>query len=161
MEERKVITTLECYIKDGDKYLMLKRANDKKILPGVMMGPGGKREFNEGLFECARREVREETGYEIKNLRIMCHGTGVLEDINLELQWHFLEAELAGGEFMPEEGIGEFEWLTVEEILEKPYLLAELKYILPIITQPNPPVISYKVVYSTGNNLKSIEIERG
>ena len=37
-------------------------------MPDVWMTQGGHREFNEGLFECTRREVLEETGLKIKNL---------------------------------------------------------------------------------------------
>ena len=74
MDKRNILVTLECFVKKDGKYLMLHRNPDKKILPNVWMAPGGKREHNEGLFECARREIKEETGLEITNLRIKASG---------------------------------------------------------------------------------------
>src|SRR5579864_2542948 len=82
MKSRNILVTLECFVKKDNTYLMLHRNKDKRIMPDVWMAPGGKREFNEGLFECARREVLEETGLEIKNLRIKVSGNGYLKDLD-------------------------------------------------------------------------------
>lgn len=81
MNKRNIVVTLECYVKKDDKYLMLHRNKNKKIMPDVWMAPGGKREFNEGLFEAARREIKEETGLEIKNLRVRATGSAYLTRI--------------------------------------------------------------------------------
>ncbi len=52
---------------------------DNKVLLGKRIGshgsgtwafPGGHLEFNEKIFTCAKREVKEEIGIEIKNLKI-------------------------------------------------------------------------------------------
>jgi len=67
---RNIAVTLECFVKKDGKYLMLHRGNHKRIMPDVWMAPGGHLEFNEGLFECARREIKEETGLSIKNLKV-------------------------------------------------------------------------------------------
>lgn len=157
----KLLNTLECYVKDGDKYLMLHRAADKTILPGVWMAPGGKREFNEGLFDCARREIKEETGLEIKNLKIISHGNGYMSDVETELHFHFLMADLAGGVQHERSPDGELRWVTLEEMLSLDNILAELPYVLPLVlTTGAGPVLSYSVVYSSGNRLESIKIEQ-
>lgn len=52
--------------KDG-KFLLGKRKNAHGA--GEWALPGGHLEFNEELESCARREVKEETGVEIKNIR--------------------------------------------------------------------------------------------
>ena len=51
------------YIKRDGMYLMIHR-NKKKddFHKGFWVAPGGKREDNESLLECARREMTEETG---------------------------------------------------------------------------------------------------
>lgn len=54
--------------KDG-KVLMGERKNAHG--EGEYAFPGGHLEFGESVFACARREVREETGIEIKNLRFL------------------------------------------------------------------------------------------
>lgn len=54
-------------IKDG-KFSMLRRKGAHG--EGCWCFPGGHLEFNESIEECAAREVFEETGMKIKNLRI-------------------------------------------------------------------------------------------
>lgn len=150
---------LECYVKKDGKYLMLHRGAHKKILPDVLMAPGGKREFNEGLFECARREIKEETNLEIKNLRILSAGCAYMKDLNSEVYFHLVGADYAGGELRGSPEDGEFQWLSLEEILSKDNLLAELKHVLPIVLGDNPKLISYKAVYESGNNMTEFGVE--
>ncbi|HYF04888.1 MAG TPA: hypothetical protein VEA59_01820 [Patescibacteria group bacterium] len=47
MENSKVIGTVDVLIRKGDKVLLLHRGAYKRVMPGIAMGPGGKREFNE------------------------------------------------------------------------------------------------------------------
>lgn len=39
---------------------------------GEYGGPGGHLEFGESFMDCVRRECREETGIDIKNIRFLC-----------------------------------------------------------------------------------------
>ena len=81
---RNIVVTLECFVKKGNKYLMLHRGAHKRIMPDIWMAAGGHREFNEGLFECARREVLEETGLTIKNIRVKAIGNAYVKDLQQE-----------------------------------------------------------------------------
>jgi 8-oxo-dGTP diphosphatase len=72
-----VLMSNEDYPKTGVTVLVMK---DKKILLGKRLGshgagnfafPGGKLEWGETFEQCARREVREETGIEIANIRFL------------------------------------------------------------------------------------------
>jgi len=51
----------------NDKVLLGKRKNSHG--DGTWAFPGGHLEFGESIKECARREIFEETGIQIKNLR--------------------------------------------------------------------------------------------
>src|SRR3990170_1054789 len=124
MTKRNIAVTLECFVRKGDKYLMLHRSKDKRIMPDIWMAPGGHREFNEGLFECAKREIREETGLEIKNLRIKAVGNAFLKDLNQEFFFHFVFADYASGEVKQSIKDGELVWVTPEEMLKLDNLLA-------------------------------------
>ena len=67
MEKRPYIGVAIIVIKDG-KVLLGKRKNSHGS--GTWHFPGGHLEFNESIEACARREVLEETGLRIKNIRL-------------------------------------------------------------------------------------------
>ncbi|MBS3051970.1 MAG: NUDIX domain-containing protein [Candidatus Aenigmarchaeota archaeon] len=159
MVNRNISVTLECFIKKGNKYLMLHRNSSKKIIPDVWMAPGGHREFNEGLFECAKREILEETGLKIKNIHIKATGCAHLKDLNKEIFFHLLKADYAGGELKENMNDGKLAWHTPEEILNLDNLLSELREILPYIFSEEKKITSYKAVYEKGNKMIQFEIE--
>lgn len=160
MSQRNIIVTLECFVKKDGKYLMLHRNPDKRIMPDVWMAPGGKREFNEGLFECAHREIMEETGLKIKNIQVKAAGNAYLKDIDQELFFHFLVADYASGEVIQNPEDGELVWLNPKQIGKLPNLLAEIHEILPYIFSDDQKVISYKAVYEKGNEMIEFELEK-
>lgn len=159
MSQRNILVTLECFIQKDGKYLMLHRNADKRIMPNVWMAPGGKREFNEGLFAATRREILEETGLTIKNLRIKATGNAYLKDLDQEVFFHFVFADYASGELHQHPEDGELKWLTPEEIIELDNLLAEIKQVAPFIFDGSEKVISYSAVYEKGNRLSEFQIE--
>lgn len=158
--KRNILVALECFVKKGDKYLMLHRNPTKKIMPDVWMAPGGKREFNEGLFAACHREIEEETNIKIKNLRIRATGNGYLKDIDQEVFFHFVFADYESGELPKNPEDGELRWLTPTEILNLPNLLSEIKKVGPYIFDESHPVISYSAVYSKGNEIEEFTLEQ-
>ena len=72
-----------CIRKDG-KVLMGKRKGG--WMPGTWAFPGGKLAMNEGLEECAVREILEETGVKISNIRL----AAFTNDIDREEGIHYL-----------------------------------------------------------------------
>ena len=158
-DARMIRSTIECFIKKDDKYLMLHRNPDKKIMPNVWMAPGGHREFGEGLFECAHREILEETGLTIKNLRLKAAGNAYVKDLNSEFDFHFIFADYAGGTLKPNPADGEFVWVTVEEIKKLDNLLAEIHHIIPYIFDETDKAITYKATYDAGNHMTEFVLE--
>jgi 8-oxo-dGTP diphosphatase len=57
------------FIYKDDKVLILKRSKEESFLPEYWELPGGKVEFGESLEESMNREMKEETGLEIKNIK--------------------------------------------------------------------------------------------
>ena len=57
-----------------DGALLMQHRDDKPGLPlaGMWVPPGGHCEANEPIEICARRELREETGYDCKELNLLC-----------------------------------------------------------------------------------------
>lgn len=156
---RNIAVTLECFIQKDGKYLMLKRDPAKRIMPGVWMAPGGKREFNEGLFACARREVYEETGLRIKNLRIKATGNAYLRDLDQELYFHFIFTDYAGGKVKKDCPEGRLVWCTPTEIIQLDSVLAEIKLLGDRLFSDSDEVLSYSAVYTSGNTIESFTIE--
>ena len=159
MAVRNIAVTLECFVKKGKKYLMLHRGKHKRIMPDVWMAPGGHIEFNEGLYEAARREVKEETGLDIRNIEVKAIGTAYLKDLNQELFFHFLFADYAGGKVVQNEHDGKLVWLTPKEIAKLPTVLAEIREILPYLFKKDGKIISYKATYEDGNKMTAFELE--
>lgn len=62
--------------KDG-RFVLGRRAGSHG--EGCWCLPGGHLEFSESFEECARREVLEETGMSVKNVRLVGVSNGVLE----------------------------------------------------------------------------------
>lgn len=159
MSNRNIIVSLECFVKKDGKYLMLHRHPNKKIMPNVWMAPGGKRDFNEGLFECARREILEETGLTITNLKVKVTGNAYLKDLDTEFYFHFIIADWVNGEVVDEHENGTLEWLTPEEMLTKENMLAEINKVHKYLFDGTDTVVSYKAVYEKGNELSEFYLE--
>ena len=61
-------TTTLCYIENDDKFLMLHRVKKQNdINKGKWIGVGGHTEDQESPEECLLREVKEETGLDVKD----------------------------------------------------------------------------------------------
>lgn len=159
MKSRNIIVAIECFVKKDGKYLMLKRNSDKKILPGVWMAPGGKIESNEGLFECARREILEETGLKIKNLKVKAIGNGYLTDLDTDIFFLFIFADYAGGEVIKNPPDGKLMWFSPNEIIKLDDLLYEIKEIAPLLFDGSDKIVSYKVTYGKGNELLRFSLD--
>ena len=107
----------------GNKVLLGKRKNAHG--EGSWCFPGGHLEFNESVEECAVREVREETGIEIKNLRLGPFTNDVFKKERKHYVTLFVIAEYASGKakvMEPEkcEKWAWFEWNRLPEPLFLP-----------------------------------------
>jgi 8-oxo-dGTP diphosphatase len=155
---RKIAVTLECFVRKDGKFLMLHRSPNKKIMPNVWMAPGGHRDFNEGLIACARREIKEETNLDIKNVKIKATGNAYVADNQTEFYFHFLFADYASGELKTSDFDGEFAWLTAEEIMELDTLLPEIKAVFPLLIERDEP-FSFWAEYGPGNVMTKFGVE--
>jgi 8-oxo-dGTP pyrophosphatase MutT (NUDIX family) len=158
--DRKISVAMECFVEKDGRYLMLHRKVSKRIMPDVWMAPGGHQEKAEGLWAATRREIEEETGLQIKNLRIRAVGAAYLKDLAEEVFFHFVKADYAGGELIKEPDDGELKWLTPEEIRHLPTLLSEIHEVLDYVVDESLPIVSYRAVYKHGNEMEEFEIER-
>lgn len=85
---------------------------------GTWCFPGGHLVFGEGLEECARREVMEETGLQIKNLRRAGFTNDFFESEGKHYVTVFLFSDWAGGEVQlrEPEKCSEWHWFGWNEL---------------------------------------------
>jgi 8-oxo-dGTP diphosphatase len=102
--------------KDG-KFLMGKRKGSHGA--GEYSCAGGHLEFGESFEECAKREVLEETGVNIKNIKFLSVAN-IFKDENRQDVVINLVADWKSGEPKtdPNEKIGEWQWCSPNELPE-------------------------------------------
>jgi len=114
-------------LKDG-KVLIAKRSPNEKAFPNMWTVPGGKVEKNDYkpvekdtadawyniLERVLRREVKEETGIDIKNIRYLTSLIFERPD-NIPVVVISLYADYAGGEVKLSPDLVEYKWATLEE----------------------------------------------
>jgi 8-oxo-dGTP diphosphatase len=107
-------------IRDGDKYLLIKRAaNPDK---GLWSVPGGLVEVGERIQDAAVREALEETCLDVK----LVERLGVVDKIEYDesgkVLYHFIIiqylAEIIGGEMCPMDDALEAQWVTLDQLPE-------------------------------------------
>lgn len=109
-----------CYIENDDKYLMLHRiikAND--INHNKWIGVGGHFEDRESPDDCLLREVREETGYTLKDYKFrgivtFIYGSGEKEMV--EYMHLFTATGFKGKPIHCDEGV--LEWVPKDKLLD-------------------------------------------
>ena len=112
-------TTL-CYIEKDGKYLMIhrtKKENDENR--DKWLGIGGKLEYGESPFDCAEREIREETGLLPTSLSYRGIVTFVSDEYGTEYM-HLFTTGSFSGEVKSECDEGELRWIDKRELLSLP-----------------------------------------
>lgn len=109
MDNRPKIGVGVIIIKDG-RILLGKRKNAHG--EGSWSFPGGHLEFNEAVEECAIREVKEETGISIKNLRQGTFTNDIFEKEEKNYVTLYMISDFAAGEvrIMEPDKCEKWEW---------------------------------------------------
>ena len=138
--------------KDG-KYLLLKRSDKKKFAPGVVHPFGGKLDNNENAFIGAQRELFEEAGINVENMRleaVLLEITPVREMYNNWLIFHF-SADYKSGEIIKTKE-GEAIVLSEDEIL-KQNLFPSVRQVIKNILNPNDGTIFATFKFDENGNI--------
>ena len=123
-------------IHQDDKYLLLQRSQNKKAFPGKWTVPGGGLEVSDyinlpktttehwyfALENSLRREIKEETGLEVEELKYLCDMTFIRPDGVPTVILSFYCDWKSGQVKLDEDNI-KYAWVTVKEV--KNYDLVE------------------------------------
>jgi len=131
----KAVPRTLCFITHGDDVLLLHGSPAKRIWPGKYNGVGGHVEANEDIYRAAIREMREETGADVLDVRLR----GVINiDIGQEtgIILFVFTAQARGREVRPSPE-GALEWVRRDR-LEALDLVEDLTRLLPRILSMQP-----------------------
>lgn len=117
-----------CIVIKNGKFLIAKRSENEKSFPGKWTIPGGKMETSDYmnrqkdttehwynvLENAARREVMEETGIGIKNIRYLTSMAFIRHD-GIPMLVVSLYADYAGGDVALSPDMSDYDWISLEE----------------------------------------------
>ncbi|MDO8123767.1 MAG: NUDIX domain-containing protein [Candidatus Hermodarchaeota archaeon] len=104
-----------------DRVLLVKHGPEKKgFWAGKFICPGGRLDPGESLEDGVRREVREETGLEIRILHWVRPMERIIRDSDGSLLDHIVYldvvAKVTQGDFEPASDVGEGAWFAKEDL---------------------------------------------
>lgn len=118
-----------CFVLNGDDVLLMKRAPHRRVFPNRFNGVGGHIERDEDPLTSARREIREETGLEVRHLRLRAvHNIDTGEASGIML--FVFTAESSQRETTADESEGTLHWIPRAAVLEVD-LVEDLRVLLP------------------------------
>ena len=125
------------FVRAGDRVLLLRHPADKKRFAGCWDGIGGHVEPDEDLREAARRELREEAGLDVPDLKLR----GLIHESGMQ-GFHYVVflfvGEIALREVVSPEGL-ELAWHPIDRVGSLP-LVADLRAWLPALLQAREPL---------------------
>lgn len=115
MEERPKVGA-GVLVKNEDKVLFLKRKNSHG--ENTWSFPGGHLEFNEELEDCVRREVEEETGIKVKNIKFETITNDIFKEEGKHYITIFMSCEYDSGkvQVMEEDKCTQVDWFDWNEL---------------------------------------------
>ena len=147
-----IIDTTMIYLKRDNSYLLLLRNKKKNdINEGKWIGVGGHVEKGETIDECAIREVKEETGYDVHSLK--CAGEVLFIDENLKMMMYIYEITDFSGT-MIECNEGDLKWIPIKDIYDYPMWEGDKAFLPKLIN--HEPYFKMVLTYSQ-NKLVGIE----
>jgi len=124
-----VIARTLCFVFNGDSVLLMRRAAYKRVFPNRYNGLGGHIERDEDPLSCAVREIREESGLRVYDVRL--RGVYNIDAGGTSGIVLFIFSAMSDTrEFVSETDEGTLEWVRVDEAL-KLDLVEDLPHILP------------------------------
>lgn len=131
-----MVVCANVFIRKDGKYLLMKRSPNKKYAPNRIHPFGGKIDQDENPYEGAVREVKEEIGINIKNLKLEAVILELTDEKDLPVNWliFYFSADYESGEVKQTEE-GKAVYLTFEEI-KSSNLFPSVKSIIDNILDP-------------------------
>jgi 8-oxo-dGTP diphosphatase len=150
----RIVSGALVYTLHHDAVLLLKR--ERPPHKGLWSPPGGKLDLGESPEDCARRELREETGLSITDLRLR----GVLTVVDRAYPIHWLlfvfRARVAEEQHSPYPALtpcaeGELKWIPLAQLEQYPRPYADTRCFSRVLDES--PIFQSKFLYDTPHTL--------
>jgi 8-oxo-dGTP diphosphatase len=103
---------------DNNRVLLMKRNKEPNL--GLWVAPGGKIEADESPYECAARELLEETGLQAYTMHLRGIVSVVMPALTQPSMQFLYVVTRFSGELVADEREGSLRWWLVEEALQIP-----------------------------------------
>lgn len=141
-----------CYIDNGEALLLMHR-NKKPddVHEGKWISVGGKLEAGESPEDCAKREILEETGLVVTEMRLA--GIITFPEFTPENDWYTYVFKVTGfgGQLVEDCVEGTLEWVPYDQVLSKPTWEGDYEMFKWVIE--NRPFFSAKLTYDEHQSL--------
>jgi len=119
--QRPLVGVGVCVLEDN-KVLLARRRSPPKI--GEWSLPGGAQEIGETIKECALREVREETGLEVRILKLIDVIDSIIVDDFGKIKYHYtlidFVAEPVSGNLLAGDDASHVKWFCQKKVIDLP-----------------------------------------
>lgn len=148
---------MDCFILRGDEVLLIHRKPDLEKFPNFYMGPGGSVEDTETVIAACEREVEEETGLDIENIKLRIVGVhNLLYRQEVWLIFIFIADYKAGVERPCHEG--DLEWVKIPQVPKIKGLYPDLKFYWPYIFKDESRIRYGYMLYPKADVISNHEI---
>ncbi|MBC8171972.1 MAG: NUDIX domain-containing protein [Anaerolineae bacterium] len=142
-----------CFILNADDVLLMKRSPHMRVFPNQYNGVGGHIERDEDPYTSAKREILEETGLAVRDLRLRA-----IHNIDVGAEWGIMMLVFTAvsdeRELTVETSEGTLHWIPLAKFTEYD-LVEDLAIIVPRILamQPHDPPLFVHVSYDAGDQI--------
>ncbi len=142
-----------CFVTNGDDVLLMRRASHKRIFPNQYNGVGGHIERDEDPLTSAKREILEETGLKVRDMRLRALyniDTGQATGIVL-----FVFTAASDSRELSNSEEGTLHWIP-KTLVNQFDLVEDLPFILPRIMEmsPDTPPLFVHVSYDADDCIR-------
>jgi 8-oxo-dGTP diphosphatase len=128
-----VIPRTLCFVLNGDDVLLMKRASHKRVFPNQYNGVGGHIERDEDPYTSAKREIFEETGLNVRDVRLRAvYNIDAGEATGIMLYVFTAISDQRDG--LAESSEGTLHWIPLERLNEYD-LVEDLPLIIPKVAK--------------------------
>ena len=143
-----------CFMLNGNDVLLMKRNPHRRIFPNQYNGLGGHIESSEDHYTAAVREIKEESGLDVSNVKLRAiHNINAGESTGIML--FVFTAHSSSRDLIADEREGTLHWIDVNS-LDQYDLVEDLPLLLPrilVMSEDPQPYFGY-VSYDEDDNIR-------